>query len=83
MFGRFSARRAHSVEVFELVLALKAKVRLLEERADAMEAAQERLRGRLYGTGAHKTPPDAPPRPVSKGEVLRDYFTPGRPAKHE
>lgn len=82
MWGRFSRRLAQDRELFELVLKLKTRITSLEEHVATLEAAQERLRGRLYQSGAHK-PPETPPEAPSKASVLRDYWTPGRPAKHE
>lgn len=70
-------------DVIELVFKLRARVTALEERADATEAAQERLRGRLYATGQHKPAPVVePPRPLTKAEILNQHFMPGRPVKH-
>lgn len=82
MWGRFSRRLARDSEIVDLLFKLRGKVTDLEQRADALEAAHQALRGKLYQVGAHKPPPDAPAAPRSKGEVLREYFTPGRPAKH-
>jgi hypothetical protein len=82
MWGRFNRRLAQDREFFELVLKLKVRVTALEEQITALEAGHERLRGKLYQSGAHKPPEAAPEAPRSKGEILRDYFVPGRPAKH-
>jgi len=77
----FSKRRlASDQDLVDLVFKLRARVTALEERADASEAAQERLRGRLYATGQHKPPQE--PRELSKAEILNRHFTPGRPVNH-
>jgi len=76
-----SARLARDTEIIDLVFKLRARITALEERADASEAAAERLRGRLYATGAHK-PPQEPQSPT-KADVLREAgFVPGRPMRH-
>jgi hypothetical protein len=55
------------------------RLRELDERLSALEAAHERLRGRFYATRG----PEAKPAAQSKAEILRQFgYVPGKPAPH-
>ena len=55
------------------------RLKELEEKHLALEAAHERLRGRFYATR-----PQEKPEPTSKAEILREFgFVPGRPVPHK
>ena len=79
-FSNARLAKAGDQDLVDLVFKLRARVTMLEERADATEAAQERLRGRLYAIGAHKAP--EPARQPTKAEILNAHFTPGKPVNH-
>lgn len=82
-------RLATDQEVIGALQRLTGQVALMQERLDRLEAAQERLRGRLYATGAHKPPPgeqpESPP-PATNGRkplLLELGFKPGQPFPHK
>lgn len=55
-------------------------IQKLADELQALKASHVSLRGRVYATGQHKAPEEA--REPTKAEVLRQYWTPGQPAKH-
>lgn len=81
MFWRRKPRTDEAtLELVQQLHGLTMRLKALEERLDAAEAAHERLRGRFYATRV----PEQPPAKPSKAEVLRDFgFVPGRPAPHK
>ena len=72
-----SVRLARDAEVHDALHRHHLALLKLQERMDAAEAAAERLRGRVYGNAAHRAP-----EALSKAEVLRQHFTPGKPVNH-
>lgn len=74
------ANDAH-LELVKQIHGLQLRLQLAEERIEAAEAAHERLRGRVYATGAHK---GGSTEPLSKAEILAQAgFVPGRPFPHK
>jgi hypothetical protein len=60
---------------------LELRIKELEDLILQLRKSHEALRGRFYASGAHKEP--APPQPTeTKASVLREFFTPGKPARH-
>lgn len=79
MWG-FSRRRQVSIQahqdLIDQIHGLVLRVKHLEEDLAALETKHERLRGRFYA----KEAPSSPPRPTSKGAILRAYgYAPGQP----
>jgi len=82
MFWR--RKRAPTIDAEGLSRALhahKLAIEQLREDLEALGKRHEQLRGRFYGSGAHK---QAEPQPQTKADILRAAgWVPGKPFKHD